>query len=117
MPHHCVRCATELPDPLPEHCPRCGLLVSRSIPPVEDQQAPSAPTDRQALAACDDQGVAHSGHPSAELGSSSPSTGEPLTNPAPQQATARRPLWLPLGIGVLLSSLLLCGLVLLPLGS
>ena len=116
MPHQCVRCASELPEPLPERCPRCGLLVSRSLPPVEDQQAPSAPTDHQALAARYDQGVAHSGHTSAELGSSSSSTGELTTSPAPQQATARRPLWLPLGIGVLLSSLLLCGLVLLPLG-
>src|SRR5262245_12394234 len=48
MPHQCVRCASELPEPFPEYCPRCGLPVSKSLPPVETQQAPSATTHNQA---------------------------------------------------------------------
>lgn len=116
MPYYCVRCASELPDPPPERCPRCGLLTSRSLPPVEVQHALSATTDHQALTGPDLQNVQQNGLRIAQQSSSLSSASELTTSLAPQQTTFRRPLWLPLGIGVLLSSLLLCGLVLLPLG-
>jgi len=115
MPHHCVRCASELPEPFPEHCPRCGLLVSRSLPPVEAQQAPIRTTDRQALASRDDQVVGQSDLSIAEQDSAF-TFGELTTSPALPQANVWKPLWLPIGITALLSSLLLCGLALIPLG-
>jgi hypothetical protein len=42
--------------------------------------------------------------------------GEPTTNAALQQANVKKPFLLPLGIAALLSSLLLCGMMLIPLG-
>jgi hypothetical protein len=116
MPHQCVRCASELPDPLPALCPRCSLPVSKSLPPVEAQQAANATIDPQALADRDLHVVEQSGHSTAEQSSSASSAGDASPVLGARHMSVRRPLWLPLGIGALLSSLLFCGLVLVPLG-
>src|SRR5215470_3703771 len=50
MPHQCVRCASELPEPLPEYCPRCGLPVIRSLPPPGAQQSLGVSADHRAFA-------------------------------------------------------------------
>jgi hypothetical protein len=92
------------------------LPVSKSLPPVEGQQAANATIDRQALADRDLPVVEQSSHSTAEQGSSSFSAGEVSPDLISQQISVRRPLWLALGIGALLSSLLLCGLVSVPLG-
>jgi predicted nucleic acid-binding Zn-ribbon protein len=72
MPHQCVRCASELLEPLPARCPQCGLPVSRSLPPVEAQRAPSATINPHALAERDRPVVEQSSHSPAEQGSSRP---------------------------------------------
>jgi hypothetical protein len=93
------------------------VLVSRSLPPAEAQQAPSATTDRQALADRDAHVVEQSGHSTAEQGSSSSSVDEVTTSLTLQQTRIKNSVWLPLSTAALLSSLLLCGLLLVPLGS
>jgi hypothetical protein len=116
MPHQCVRCAAELLEPLPECCPRCGLPVIRSLPPREMQQSPSVSADHQALATDKYRATELIRLPPAEHISSSP-TVEELSSHHALQPRRMTPVWLPLSVTALLSSLLLCGLMLVPLGS
>src|SRR6476620_4524595 len=109
MPHQCVRCAGELSEPLPEYCPRCGLLVSRSLPPPGSEQSLGGSADHQALTSDEHHAPEVVQFSPAERVSSSPTVDAVVSSREPEP-TRMTPVWLPLSVTAVLSSLLLCGL-------
>lgn len=119
MPYRCVRCASELPEPLPDRCPRCGLDVSRSLPaaPLGGKQDASASGKHQVLVDADSSAEEDNDVQRADFVPLSSPTSDLSAPFDAEQRKTRRSLWLPVGIAVVLSSLLIGALVRVPIGS